>query len=99
MTIDFLDHRIPQCIFFFFTPRGINKLVQSKIKQTYTNNVEVYVNLLTATPVSVYLSGAIIRPGQYAGMASDSILYFLKRAGGIDSDRGSYRSIQIIRNK
>ena len=77
---------------------SINKLVQSKIKETYTNNVEVYVNLLTATPVSVYLSGAIIRPGQYAGMASDSVLYFLKRAGGIDSDRGSYRSIQIIRN-
>ena len=77
---------------------NINNLVQSKIKQTYTNNVEVYVNLLTATPVSVYLSGAIIRPGQYAGMASDSVLYYLKRAGGIDSDRGSYRSIQIIRN-
>jgi len=77
---------------------NVNKLVSSKIKEIYTNNVEVYVNLLSATPVSVYLSGAIIRPGQYAGMASDSILYFLKRAGGIDSDRGSYRSIQIIRN-
>lgn len=76
----------------------VNKLVTSKIKAIYTNNVEVYVNLLTATPVSVYLSGAIIRPGQYAGMASDSVLYFLKRAGGIDSERGSYRSIQIIRN-
>ncbi|MEL0630283.1 polysaccharide biosynthesis/export family protein [Psychromonas aquatilis] len=76
----------------------VNKLVSLKIKEIYTNNVEVYVNLLSATPVSVYLSGAIIRPGQYAGMASDSILYFLKRAGGIDSDRGSYRSIQVIRN-
>ncbi|GAW97792.1 MULTISPECIES: polysaccharide biosynthesis/export family protein [Colwellia] len=76
----------------------VNKLVSSKIKAIYTNNVEVYVNLLTATPVSVYLSGAIIRPGQYAGMASDSILYFLKRAGGIDSERGSYREIQVLRN-
>jgi protein involved in polysaccharide export with SLBB domain len=76
----------------------VNKLVSSKIKAIYTNNVEVYVNLLTATPVSVFLSGAIIRPGQYAGMASDSVLYFLKRAGGIDSDRGSYRSIQVIRD-
>lgn len=76
----------------------VNKLVSSKIKAIYTNNVEVYVNLLTATPVSVYLSGAIIRPGQYAGMASDSLLYFLKRAGGIDSERGSYRKIQILRN-
>ncbi len=76
----------------------VNKLVSSKIKAIYTNNVEVYVNLLTATPVSVYLSGAIIRPGQYAGMASDSLLYFLKRAGGIDSERGSYREIQVLRN-
>lgn len=76
----------------------VNKVVSSKIKAIYTNNVEVYVNLLTTTPVSVYLSGAIIRPGQYAGMASDSLLYFLKRAGGIDSERGSYRQIQIIRN-
>jgi protein involved in polysaccharide export with SLBB domain len=76
----------------------VNKLVSSKIKAIYTNNVEVYVNLLTTTPVSVYLSGAIIRPGQYAGMASDSLLYFLKRAGGIDSERGSYRQIQIIRD-
>jgi protein involved in polysaccharide export with SLBB domain len=76
----------------------VNKLVSAKIKTVYTNNVEVYVNLLTATPVSVYVSGAIIRPGQYAGMASDSLLYFLKRAGGIDSERGSYRQIQIIRD-
>jgi protein involved in polysaccharide export with SLBB domain len=76
----------------------VNKVVSSKIKTVYTNNVEVYVNLLTATPVSVYVSGAIIRPGQYAGMASDSLLYFLKRAGGIDSERGSYRQIQILRD-
>jgi protein involved in polysaccharide export with SLBB domain len=76
----------------------VNKVVSAKIKTVYTNNVEVYVNLLTATPVSVYVSGAIIRPGQYAGMASDSLLYFLKRAGGIDSERGSYRQIQILRD-
>lgn len=30
-------------------------------------------------------------------MASDSLLYFLKRAGGIDSERGSYREIEIKR--
>lgn len=76
----------------------VNSYVTSQIKRIYTNNVNVYVNLLTATPVSIYLSGPVIRPGQYAGMASDSILYFLKRAGGIDSERGSYREIQVIRN-
>jgi len=76
----------------------VNSLVASKIKAIYKKNVEVYVNLLTATPVSVFITGSVIRPGQYAGMASDSILYFLKRAGGVDSDRGSYREINILRN-
>lgn len=76
----------------------VNTYVASQIKRIYTKNVNVYVNLLTATPISVYLSGPVIRPGQYAGMASDSVLYFLKRAGGIDSERGSYREIQVIRN-
>jgi len=75
----------------------VNSVVTAKIKKTYKKNVNVYVNLLTATPVSVYVAGSAIRPGQYAGMASDSILYYLKRAGGIDSERGSYRNIQIIR--
>ncbi|MBW8190763.1 polysaccharide biosynthesis/export family protein [Neiella marina] len=75
----------------------VNALVTQQIKQIYQKNVQVYVNLLTATPVSVYLAGPVIRPGQYAGMASDSVLYFLKRAGGIDADRGSYRHIKVIR--
>ncbi|MGF1721664.1 polysaccharide export protein [Vibrio kyushuensis] len=75
----------------------VNQVVTSRIKQVYTNNVSVYVNLLTSTPVSIYLSGPVIRPGQYAGMASDSVLYFLKRAGGIDPERGSYREIEVVR--
>lgn len=76
----------------------INDVVTAKIKSIYTNNVNVYVNLLTATPVSVFVAGPVLRPGQYAGLASDSLLFFLKRAGGIDPERGSYRSIGILRN-
>ena len=76
----------------------LNSYVSNKIKEVYKKSVEIYVNLLTATPVSVYISGSVIRPGQYAGIASDSILYYLKRAGGIDSERGSYRSIKVLRN-
>ena len=75
----------------------INDYVTKKIKKVYINNVSVYVNLLTATPVSIYLTGPVVRPGQYAGMASDSVLYFLKRAGGIDSERGSYRDVEVLR--
>ena len=76
----------------------LNSYVSNKIKEVYKSSVQIYVNLLTATPVSVYISGSIIRPGQYAGIASDSILYYLKRAGGIDSERGSYRAIKVLRN-
>lgn len=75
----------------------VNQLVTSKIGDVFTSNVNTYVNLLTTTPVSVFVTGPVIRPGQYAGQSSDSILYFLKRAGGIDSDRGSYRKIKVLR--
>ena len=75
----------------------VNATVTSSIKQVYTNDVNVYVNLLTATPVSVYVSGPVLRPGQYAGQATDSPLYFLKRAGGVDFLRGIFRKIDILR--
>lgn len=81
------------------TPAGsVNQTVTAKIRQVYTNDVNVYVNLLTSTPVSVYVSGPVLRPGQYAGLASDSVLYYLKRAGGVDFQRGSFRQIDVIRN-
>ncbi len=77
----------------------VNTVVTQSIKSVYTNNVNIYVNLLTATPVGVYVTGAVARPGQYAGLASDSVLSFLKQAGGIDPYRGSYRKVNVIRNK
>jgi len=81
------------------TPAGtVNQTVSNRIRQVYTNDVNVYVNLLTSTPVSIYVSGPVLRPGQYAGLASDSVLYYLKRAGGIDFQRGSFRQIDIVRN-
>ncbi|MFT2091665.1 polysaccharide biosynthesis/export family protein [Paraglaciecola sp. 2405UD69-4] len=75
----------------------VNTVVTQNIKSIYTNNVSVYVNLLTATPVSVFVAGPVLRPGQYAGLASDSVLFYLKRAGGIDPHRGSYRTITVMR--
>jgi protein involved in polysaccharide export with SLBB domain len=77
----------------------INATVTQSIKSIYTNNVSIYVNLLTSTPVSVFVAGPVLRPGQYAGLASDSVLFYLKRAGGIDPYRGSYRNIKVLRNQ
>lgn len=76
----------------------VNAVVTQSIKSIYTNNVNVYVNLLTTTPVSVFVAGPVVRPGQYAGLASDSVLFFLQQAAGIDPYRGSYRSIKILRD-
>jgi protein involved in polysaccharide export with SLBB domain len=76
----------------------LNSVVSQSVKSIYTKNVSVYINLLTSTPVSVYVAGPVIRPGQYAGLASDSVLFYLKRAGGVDPIRGSYRKIKILRD-
>lgn len=56
-------------------------------------------SLQSAQPVAVYVTGFVNHPGRYAGGSLDSVLSFLDRAGGIDPERGSYRRIEIIRNK
>lgn len=76
---------------------NLDAVVRSKVGSVYTQNVEVYVNVLTATPVSVYVTGPVLRPGQYSGLPTDSILSFVHRAGGIDPERGSYRKIRVLR--
>ena len=77
----------------------VNAVVTQSIRTIYNNNVSIYVNLLTSTPVSVFVAGPVLRPGQYAGLASDSVMFYLKRAGGIDPHRGSYRKIKVLRNQ
>lgn len=71
--------------------------VRGAISRVYTNNVQVYVNLQSAQPVAVYVTGFVNHPGRYAGGSVDSVLSFVDRAGGIDPARGSYRHIEIIR--
>ncbi|MCK5903112.1 MAG: polysaccharide export protein [Cocleimonas sp.] len=74
-------------------------VIKQKLRERYKMGVDVYVNILTATPVSVFVTGGVARPGQYAGLQSDSVLGFLQQAGGINALRGSYRNIRIIRGK
>jgi protein involved in polysaccharide export with SLBB domain len=71
--------------------------VRSYLASVFKSDMEVYVNLLTAQPVAVYVTGFAARPGRYAGGVNDSVLYYLDRAGGIIPDRGSYRNIAILR--
>ena len=71
--------------------------IRQAILQVFTRNVEVYTNVAGTTPVAVFVTGYVNTPGSYAGVASDSLLYFIDRAGGVDGDTGSYRDIKVLR--
>ena len=71
--------------------------IERAVRSVFTQNVNVYVNLEGTSPVVVFVTGYVDRPGSYAGVASDSLLYFLSRAGGVDLERGSFRRIKVLR--
>lgn len=76
----------------------LNQLVRKSISRIYKKDVHVYASLQTSQPVRVFVTGNVIRPGLYSGLASESILAYLDRAGGIDPLRGSYLDIALKRN-
>lgn len=76
----------------------LNRLVEAQVKRTFRSNVGVYATLEAAQPVKVYVTGFVRAPGLYGGLSSNSVLYFLDRAGGIDPDRGSYLQVDVLRN-
>ena len=71
--------------------------VKSAISRVFTDNVVSYVNLQSAQPVAVFVTGFVANPGRYAGGSMDSLMAFIDRAGGIDAERGSYRQIEVVR--
>jgi protein involved in polysaccharide export with SLBB domain len=75
----------------------LNAQVESQVKRVFRASVGVYATLEAAQPVKVYVTGFVRAPGLYAGLSSDSVLYFLDRAGGIDPDRGSYLQVDVLR--
>jgi protein involved in polysaccharide export with SLBB domain len=76
----------------------LNGQVENQVKRVFRANVGVYATLEAAQPVKIYVTGFVRAPGLYGGLSSDSILYYLDRAGGIDPDRGSYLQIDVLRN-
>lgn len=80
------------------TSSQLDAKVRSAIQLVYPENVEVYTNLQGVQPVGVFVTGYVTNPGRFAGTPSDSLLYFLDQAGGIDQALGSYRRIQVKRD-
>ncbi|MCK6425613.1 MAG: polysaccharide export protein [Burkholderiaceae bacterium] len=75
----------------------LNERVEAHVKRTFRANVGVYATLEAAQPVKIYVTGYVRAPGLYPGLSSDSVLYYLDRAGGIDPDRGSYLAVSVLR--
>ena len=75
----------------------LNRLIETQVKRTFRNNVGIYATLEAAQPVKVYVTGYVRAPGLYGGLSSNSVLYYLDRAGGIDPDRGSYLQVDVLR--
>ena len=71
--------------------------IKAGLSRVYSRNFEVYTNLLSAKPVAVFVTGGVRKPGRYAGVPSDSVLFFLEEAGGIEPRLGSYRSLTLLR--
>lgn len=72
--------------------------VQTEVGTVYNQQVQVYAVLLSSQRIGVFVTGFVKTPGRFAGSASDSVLDFLSRAGGVDPSRGSYREISLLRN-
>jgi len=75
----------------------LSQTLQKKIKKVFRRNVYVYADLGNYQPVSVFVTGAVNKPGLYEGLSSDSIIQFLDKARGIESSSGSYRHITVLR--
>lgn len=77
---------------------NLQQVVNTAVSRIYRANVGVYASLEQAQPVKVFVTGFVNQPGYYGGLAADSVLSYLDRAGGVDPKRGSYIDIQIRRN-
>lgn len=75
----------------------LSKSVESSVKQVFKNSVFVYADLESYQPVSIFVTGAVNKPGLYEGLSSDSVIQFIDKAKGINALSGSYRNIKVLR--
>lgn len=77
--------------------RDLQGTLERAMRQVFRANVSGYASLATAQPVRIFVGGFVNRPGMYHGTSMDSLLNYLDQAGGIDTDRGSFLSVQVKR--
>ncbi len=77
---------------------NLQSVVEAQVRRIYVSNVGVYAALEQAQPVKVMVTGFVNQPGNYGGVANDSVIAYVDRAGGVDPERGSYIDIKVMRN-
>jgi protein involved in polysaccharide export with SLBB domain len=75
----------------------LQRVVEAEVRRIYTQQVQVYAVLLSASRIGVFVTGFVRSPGRHLGAGSDTVLDFLSRANGVDPARGSYRDIVVRR--
>lgn len=80
------------------TNGALQSVIEAQVRRVYVSNVSVYAALEQAQPVKVLVTGFVNQPGNYGGVANDSVIAYLDRAGGVDPERGSYIDIKVMRN-
>ncbi len=78
--------------------QDLNAFISDAVKKVFLKNVGVYASLGGAEPVKVFVTGFVRKAGLFQGHSSDSVLYFLDSAGGIDPERGSFLDVKVIRD-
>lgn len=79
--------------------KDIQQVVEQAIRNVYRSNVLSYSALAAAQPVRVFVGGYVNLPGMYGGTSMDSVLNYLDQAGGIDTARGSFLKVQVMRGE
>lgn len=78
--------------------QSISDTISREVQRVYRDNVSVYAVVLEPGAVSVFVTGDVERPGRYSGSYADSVVDYLRKAGGITPGTGSYRSVKLLRD-
>lgn len=75
----------------------LSQTIQNAVKKVFKKSVFIYADLESYQPVSIFVTGAVNKPGLYEGLSSDSVIQFIDKAKGINAKSGSYRKIKVLR--
>lgn len=75
----------------------IQRVIETEVRRIYAQQVQVYAHVLQTGSLGVFVTGYVRLPGRHLGAASESVIDYLARAGGVDPGRGSFRDIVIRR--